>query len=104
MSDSTRTPTLFELGPQVVPIDVRMGTRKTRRSSARAWKLLVQLENANDFSALASAWEACVAARLDGTVDEPAHEVLSRAWERRREELRPKRDRRDEPKRKGKRR
>ena len=91
MSDATRTPTLFELGPQVVPIDVQMGTRKPRRSSARAWKLLVQLENAQDFGALAKAWEACVAARLDGTVDDPAHELLSRAWERKHEALRPKR-------------
>ncbi|MFO0557212.1 MAG: hypothetical protein U0269_04280 [Polyangiales bacterium] len=74
---------LVEMGPRAVPADIAAGVRKTRRSSTRAWRLLLAIEDAQTALALRDTWDEVVRARLIGQLDERMKSVLAATWERR---------------------
>lgn len=74
---------LVEMGPRCVPLEIAAGVRRTRRSSTRAWRLLVALEEAETAVSLRETWDLVVRARLEGQLDERMKALLASAWERR---------------------
>ena len=47
---------LFDPGESVVPVELAIGTRRARRSSTRAWMMLVAIESSRSHSELRTAW------------------------------------------------
>jgi hypothetical protein len=79
---------LFDPGESVVPVELAIGTRRARRSSTRAWMMLVAIESSRSHSELRTAWLEVGRARANGVLDRPMYELLSDAWERRSHALR----------------
>lgn len=74
---------LVEMGVRSVPLEIAAGVRRTRRSSTKAWRLMVALEEAETAVALRDTWDEVVRARLVGQLDERMKALLAMAWERR---------------------
>jgi hypothetical protein len=74
---------LVEMGPRRVPLSIAAGVRRTRRSSTKAWRLFVAIEEAETAVALRETWDQVVRARLEGQLDERMKSLLATTWERR---------------------
>lgn len=79
---------LFDAGEPVVPIEIRIGTLRPRRSRTRAWWLLVAIEAATTHAELRVLWDDISRDLARGTLDRPMHAILADAWDRRTHTLR----------------
>jgi hypothetical protein len=79
---------LFDAGEPSVPIEIRIGTQRPRRSRTRAWLLLVAIEAAKTHAELRLLWDDISRERVRGTLDRPMHALLAEAWDRRTHALR----------------
>ena len=84
---------LFELGEPLVPVEIALGTRKVRRSRARAWSLLARMRSAESHAVLREVWTDVLRGRARGVLDNAMRDALSDEWTRRSEALRAERAR-----------
>lgn len=79
---------LFELGEPMVPVEVALGTKKVRRSRARAWSLFMRMRSAESHVVLREVWTDVLRERARGVLDNAMRDALSDEWNRRSEKLR----------------